>query len=113
VYQRECASRRRRARSFNTFLNHEWEANMGVLKMGSNGDEVKKVQTTLKKLGFDVAPDGIFGQKTHNAIITMQTIFGYDADAMVGPATSELLEKQAGYGWNVETARKAFNKPAG
>jgi peptidoglycan hydrolase-like protein with peptidoglycan-binding domain len=83
---------------------------MSVLKEGSRGDEVKKVQSTLKKLGFDVADDGIFGEKTKYAIVTMQTIFGYDVDAMVGPATQKLLEQQAGYGWNLQAAQKAFVK---
>lgn len=83
---------------------------MGVLKTGSKGDDVKKVQAQLKKLGFNVAEDGIFGPNTHNAIITMQTIFGYDVDGIVGPATEKLLEQQAGYGWHLEAARKAFVK---
>jgi peptidoglycan hydrolase-like protein with peptidoglycan-binding domain len=86
---------------------------MGVLKEGSRGDEVKQVQTTLKKLGFDIADDGIFGEKTKNAIVTMQTIFGYDVDAMVGPATEKLLQQQAQYGWNLQAAQKAFVKQQG
>lgn len=84
---------------------------MSVLKSGSRGDEVKRMQQTLAKLGFQVDADGIFGEKTHNAVITMQTIFGYDVDGMAGPATLKLLEQQAGYGWNLTAARKAFEKP--
>jgi peptidoglycan hydrolase-like protein with peptidoglycan-binding domain len=84
---------------------------VSVLKSGSKGDDVKAMQTTLNKLGFTLVADGIFGEKTHNAIITMQTIFGYDADGMAGPATLKLLEQQAGYGWNRELAQKAFAKP--
>ena len=84
---------------------------MSVLKNGSRGDEVKQMQQTLAKLGFTVEADGIFGEKTHNAVITMQTIFGYDVDGMAGPATLKLLEQQAGYGWNLTAARKAFQKP--
>ena len=85
---------------------------MSVLKNGSKGDDVKAMQTTLGKLGFALAADGIFGEKTHNAIITMQTIFGYDADGLAGPATLKLLEQQAGYGWNLALAQKAFAKPS-
>jgi peptidoglycan hydrolase-like protein with peptidoglycan-binding domain len=85
---------------------------MSVLKNGSKGDDVKAMQTTLTKLGFTLAADGIFGEKTHNAIITMQTIFGYDADGLAGPATLKLLEQQAGYGWNLALAQKAFAKPS-
>lgn len=84
---------------------------MSVLKNGSRGDEVKQMQQTLAKLGFTVEADGIFGEKTHNAVITMQTIFGYDVDGMAGPATLKLLEQQAGYGWNLTAARKAVQKP--
>ena len=84
---------------------------MSVLKTGSKGDEVKTMQMTLGKLGFTVAPDGIFGEKTHAAIITMQTIFGYDIDGMAGPATLKLLEQQAGYGWNLTLTRKATQQP--
>lgn len=85
---------------------------MGMLKMGSKGDEVRKLQGGFQQLGFKLEVDGDFGQNTHNAVITVQTIFGYDVDGIVGPATISLIEKQAGYGWNLEAARKAFTKPA-
>jgi peptidoglycan hydrolase-like protein with peptidoglycan-binding domain len=85
---------------------------MSILKTGSRGDEVKAMQGTLSKLGFNVEADGIFGVKTHAAIITMQTIFGYDPDGLAGPATLKLLEQQAGYGWNLKLAQKAYAKPS-
>jgi peptidoglycan hydrolase-like protein with peptidoglycan-binding domain len=85
---------------------------MSVLKKGSQGDEVKQLQSKLKGLGFSIESDGIFGEKTHNAVITLQTVFGYDQDGMAGPATLKLVEQQAGYGWSLEAARKAFVKPA-
>jgi peptidoglycan hydrolase-like protein with peptidoglycan-binding domain len=80
---------------------------MSILKQGSRGDEVRTVQDKLKKLGFAVEPDGIFGEKTQAAVITMQTIFGYDIDGAVGPATLKLLDQQLGYGWSLSTARTA------
>jgi peptidoglycan hydrolase-like protein with peptidoglycan-binding domain len=80
-----------------------------ILKKGSSGDEVKAMQSALKKLGFPIDADGLFGEKTHNAIITMQTVFGYDVDGMAGPATLKLIEQQAGYGWTLEGARKAIH----
>lgn len=83
---------------------------MAILKKGSSGEEVKGAQNALKKLGFAIDADGIFGDKTHAAIITMQTIFGYDVDGMVGPATLKLLEQQVGYGWSLEAARSARGK---
>jgi peptidoglycan hydrolase-like protein with peptidoglycan-binding domain len=81
-----------------------------ILKKGSSGDEVRALQSNLKKLGFAIESDGIFGDKTYNSIITLQTIFGYDVDGLAGPATQKLVETQAGYGWNLEAARKAFQK---
>jgi peptidoglycan hydrolase-like protein with peptidoglycan-binding domain len=81
---------------------------MAVLKQGSRGDEVRTMQEKLKQLGFSIDADGIFGDKTHAAIITLQTVFGYDTDGLAGPATLKLIEQQAGYGWNLAAARKAF-----
>jgi peptidoglycan hydrolase-like protein with peptidoglycan-binding domain len=85
---------------------------MSILKKGSQGDDVKQLQSKLTGLGFAIDSDGIFGEKTHNAVITLQTVFGYDQDGMAGPATLKLVDQQAGYGWNLEAARKAFVKPA-
>ncbi|HVZ31954.1 MAG TPA: peptidoglycan-binding domain-containing protein [Polyangiaceae bacterium] len=85
---------------------------MATLKDGSKGDEVRALQANLKKLGFELEADGIFGPRTQHAIITLQTIFGYDVDGLAGPATLKLIEQQSGYGWNLIAARKAFAKPA-
>jgi peptidoglycan hydrolase-like protein with peptidoglycan-binding domain len=78
------------------------------LHKGAQGDEVVELQRELNQLGFDLEEDGIFGTKTYHAIITVQTIFGYDVDGVAGPATRKLIRKQAEYGWNLVAARKAF-----
>lgn len=85
---------------------------MSVLQKGDKGHAVRALQENLRKLGFTLDVDGDFGVHTHNAVITIQTIFGYDVDGMVGPATHKLIESQVGYGWDLVTARKAF-KPGG
>jgi peptidoglycan hydrolase-like protein with peptidoglycan-binding domain len=85
---------------------------MSALKKGSQGDDVRQLQSKLKGLGFAIESDGIFGEKTYNAVITLQTVFGYDQDGIAGPATLKLVDQQAGYGWNLEAARKAFVKTA-
>lgn len=82
------------------------------IEQGSRGDEVRAVQDELKKLGFAIETDGIFGEKTRAAIITVQTVFGYDTDGMVGPATLKLLDQQLAYGWSLGAARKAYAKPS-
>lgn len=80
---------------------------MAILKQGSRGDEVRTVQDKLKQLGFTIDADGIFGPKTHAAVIALQTVFGYDIDGDVGPATQKLIDQQLGYGWNLQAARSA------
>jgi len=85
---------------------------MSVLKRGSSGTEVRTLQDSLKKLGFSLETDGSYGEHTQNSVITLQTIFGYDVDGMVGPATQKLVDQQLGYGWNVQAARKAVVKNA-
>lgn len=55
---------------------------MSVLKIGSTGDDVKKLQ---QKLGL--AADGAFGPNTANAVKTWQAANGLTADGVVGPAT--------------------------
>ena len=81
-----------------------------VLKHGDHGSAVEELQESLNQLGFELEADGHFGDQTHNAIITVQTIFGYDVDGQAGPATKKLIATQAGYGWNLVAARKAFVK---
>ena len=84
---------------------------MAILKQGNQGDEVRTLQGKLKTLGFALDSDGIFGPKTHAAVIALQTIFGYDIDGDVGPATQKLIEQQVGYGWQLALARKAYASP--
>jgi peptidoglycan hydrolase-like protein with peptidoglycan-binding domain len=76
------------------------------LKKGSEGEHVVELQQELNQLGFELDEDGIFGNETHHAVITLQTIFGYDVDGIAGPATRKLIHQQ--YGWNLVAARKAF-----
>lgn len=85
---------------------------MSDLKKGARGDEVRALQTNLQRLGFSIDADGIFGDKTHNAVITLQTVFGYDVDGIAGAGTQKLAEQQVGYGWSLMAARKAFEKGA-
>ena len=57
-----------------------------VLKQGSKGEEVKKLQA---KLGL--AADGVFGAGTATAVKKWQTENGLTADGIVGPATLEKM----------------------
>ena len=57
-------------------------------KIGSRGDEVRKIQTKLKALGyFNGTVDGIYGIKTQSAIKKFQQAVGITADGIAGPKT--------------------------
>lgn len=57
-------------------------------KLGSRGDEVRKIQIVLKRLGFySGAADGIYGMKTHTAVKNFQKSCGITADGIAGPKT--------------------------
>lgn len=58
-----------------------------VLKRGSKGNDVKKIQ---QHLGLDPA-DGIFGKKTEDAVKAWQKNNGLTADGIVGPKTLALM----------------------
>ena len=57
-------------------------------RMGSRGDEVRRIQTKLKSLGFySGAVDGIYGAKTQSAVKRFQSSVGITADGIAGPKT--------------------------
>ena len=69
-----------------------------ILRRGSVGDEVKKLQTALDALGYDLgAPgiDGIIGPITEAAIKEFQKANGLIADGIAGPETIAALENAA------------------
>jgi hypothetical protein len=61
------------------------------LRAGDAGDAVRTLQTTLNEAGFEVPPDGLFGETTHAAVVAFQSTRGLSADGVVGPATARLL----------------------
>ena len=72
-----------------------------VLRQGSTGADVKKLQQALNDLGFNVgAVDGKFGPNTKQAVIRFQGSSKYggaiSADGIVGPNTKKKF-KTAGY----------------
>ena len=66
-----------------------------MLKKGSRGTEVRKLQEQLNKLGYKAgAVDGIFGSRTESAVKAFQRANGLAVDGIVGPKTrKELNEK--------------------
>jgi len=59
-----------------------------LLKVGSRGSLVKYVQEVLNKHGFDCGKvDGIYGNKTKQAVIDFQKTFKFKVDGIVGSQT--------------------------
>lgn len=57
-------------------------------KVGSTGDEVRRIQKKLKELGYlSGSADGIYGTKTKKAVISFQKNCGITADGICGPTT--------------------------
>ena len=57
-------------------------------KVGSRGDEVRRIQNKLKSLGFfNGTVDGIYGTKTQSAVKRYQQSVGITADGVAGPKT--------------------------
>ena len=58
-----------------------------TLKIGSKGDYVVIAQGRLVVAGYDIVVDGVFGQKTKQAVIQFQKEHGLAADGVIGPKT--------------------------
>ncbi len=57
-------------------------------KIGSRGDEVRRIQNKLKSLGFFTGTvDGIYGVQTQSAVKRYQRSVGITADGIAGPKT--------------------------
>jgi len=65
-----------------------------ILKRGSKGDEVKKLQEFLNHLGYDLEEDGVYGPKTEAAVKDFQKKNDLDADGVVGAQTGPMIENK-------------------
>ncbi len=69
-------------------------ADDAILKLGSRGDEVTKLQEALKALGYDIpTADGAFGDATRRAVMKFQSKNGFKADGLAGPRTVAAIFK--------------------
>ena len=78
-----------------TWINiDEADQSEPVLKVGSTGLPVRRLQSRMSAVGFDTGGvDGRFGAKTEAAVKKLQQDFHLSVDAVVGPQT-----------WNVVNA---------
>ena len=66
--------------------------NRSTLSYGVKGEEVKRLQLSLKQAGFFVGPaTGYFGKKTKQAVLKFQRSRGLSADGIVGIQTRRAL----------------------
>lgn len=73
-------------------------------KIGSQGDEVKRIQKKLKSLGYYKGTvDGVYGANTMKAVKSFQKNCGLKADGVAGPKTIRYLGLEgssSGSGYN-------------
>lgn len=64
------------------------EGAYALSRLGSTGEEVRRVQTKLQSLGFyKGSVDGIYGTQTRNAVLAFQRSCGITADGIAGKQT--------------------------
>lgn len=70
-----------------------------TLKLTSRGAEVEKLQNILNTLGYTAGDaDGIFGQRTLNALKVFQADNGLLVDGVYGKKSKDVLEGEMGVG---------------
>lgn len=62
-----------------------------ILRQGSQGQSVKTLQQLLTAVGYPLAADGIFGDRTEAAVKKFQKDNGLTVDGIVGPKTWSTL----------------------
>ena len=69
----------------------------GTLKYGSRGEAVRKLQQALIDQGYlKGSADGVFGNKTENAVRAFQKAKKLKVDGLAGKKTQELLYGSSG-----------------
>ena len=62
-----------------------------VLRRGNRGEEVRVLQALLSDKGYTVLVDGIFGDKTYEAVKAYQADHDLQVDGVVGSKTWDKL----------------------
>jgi peptidoglycan hydrolase-like protein with peptidoglycan-binding domain len=62
-----------------------------ILRKGSQGQDVVRLQKRLNDLGFQLVVDGIFGPATEAAVRQYQKDYRLTVDGIVGPQTWSAL----------------------
>ncbi|MGE5405498.1 MAG: peptidoglycan-binding protein [Candidatus Saccharibacteria bacterium] len=69
-----------------------------TLRWGDSGSDVLEVQKALNWGGYDAGQeDGVFGDKTNDAVVKLQLDFDLEADGTVGPQTWRVINLLTGH----------------
>lgn len=81
----------------NCYLSYNQSSVSTLSKLGSRGDEVRKIQQKLKSLGYyKGSVDGIYGTSTKKAVTAFQKNCGITADGIAGAKTLKFLGLSGG-----------------
>jgi len=73
---------------YNVYLRSDSNSSEALSKYGSRGDEVRQIQTKLKRWGYYYGNiDGIYGSQTLAAVKWFQSKNGLTVDGIAGPKT--------------------------
>lgn len=74
--------------SYNIFFREDTNSSYALSKYGSRSDEVRQIQTKLKRWGYyNGNVDGIYGSQTLSAVKWFQSKNGLSVDGIAGPKT--------------------------
>ncbi len=74
--------------SYNIFFREDVNSSYALSKYGSRGEEVRQIQTKLKRWGYYSGNvDGIYGSQTQSAVRWFQSKNGLAVDGIAGPKT--------------------------
>lgn len=78
--------------AYNIFFREDVNFVEALSKYGSRGEEVRTIQTKLKRWGYyKGSVDGIYGSQTLSAVKWFQSKNGLTADGIAGPKTLEAM----------------------
>lgn len=78
--------------SYNIFFREDTNTSYALSKYGSRSDEVRQIQTKLKRWGYyNGSVDGIYGSQTLSAVRWFQSKNGLTVDGIAGPKTLEAM----------------------
>lgn len=99
-YKDALIKRRKKERAlFNTPIitnvsRETLKAPLPVLKRGAMGSKVEQLQKCLSVFGYDLNPDGVFGEKTYKALMDFQYRNGLVIDGKYGTYTYNKLRSK-------------------